>query len=520
MSVPACVRSGVLAGSHCLYTKPPVIETGNQMGNGEAWLAAMQKAQQSFAHGKLDHAERELRHAVRISTTRWEGWVNLGVVLLARGSNQEAVNALQRAQTLSPETAVIRLNLADAYCATGQDAEALASCRRAVSMEPTPDALNKLGALLRSSWQLADAESMLVRAIALDPDHQNAQVNLATVLMLTGRLAEAKSALQAALAKSLQGDARTEAVRAYRLLIEWERLDPVMRASFPNRKFDDLIDALNATPEDLMAPDPSMTRFLEELTRVTEQVQVTPVRTWPLPEDWPDIEAHFGLHGGDTVESYLSGLAHREMAPPPPLRAESDLYANAVRLRQNGSISRLLSRHPEAAMRYVHWLILQGLDDAKYCPGHFKMLPNRVRGNTTELRVSPLQVAGTIRHFFLDQFPRAAAAAAEAQALLIYMMVLKTHCFNDGNGRVARFLVNHVLESKGFSPILIPGFMQKAWFSAHREIYRSRDMHPLIEQYQHAQSFTENFLSELAAVRSVSGHAANIRQEASADGIR
>ncbi len=478
----------------------------------------MQKAQESFAHGKLDHAEHELRHAIRVSPTRWEGWVNLGVVLLARGASQEAVHALQRAQTLSPEMAVIRLNLADAYCATGQDAEALASCREAVSMAPTPDALNKLGALLRSSWQLAEAETMLVRAIALDPDHQNAQVNLATVLMLTGRLAEAKSALQAALSKPLQGDARTEAVRAYRLLLEWERLDPVMRASFPTGDLDNLTNALNATPEDLMAPDPSMIRFLEELTQVAEQFEVAPVRAWPIPEDWPSIEAHFCLHGGDTVESYLSGQDHREKAPSPPSRAEPDLYAHAVRLRLNGSISRLLSRHPEAALRYVHWLILQGLDDARYCPGHFKLLPNRVAGNPTESRVSPLQVSGTIKHFFLDQFPR--AAAAEAQAVLIYMMVLKTHCFNDGNGRVARFLVNLVLENKGCSPILIPGYMQKAWFGAHREIYRSRDMRPLVEQYQHAQAFTENFLSELAAVRSASGNACIIRQEASAYGVR
>ena len=132
--------------------------------------------------------------------------------------------------------------------------------------------------------------------------------------------------------------------------------------------------------------------------------------------------------------------------------------------------------------------------------------------------MSPLQVAGTIKHFFHDQFPR--AAAAEAQAVLIYMMVLKTHCFNDGNGRVARFLVNLVLENKGCSPILIPGYMQKAWFGAHREIYRSRDMRPLVEQYQHAQAFTENFLSELAAVRSASGNACIIRQEASAYGVR
>jgi hypothetical protein len=252
-----------------------------------------------------------------------------------------------------------------------------------------------------------------------------------------------------------------------------------------------------------MTPDPSVMLFLEELTQVAEQFPATSSRASAIPDDWAEIEAHFCLHRGDTVESYLSARMHRDREVPTPVRAESDLYADAVRHRQNGLVSGLFSRHPEAALRYVHWLILRGLDDARYCPGHFKMLPNRVLGNRTESRVSPLQVAGTIRHFFLDQFPR--VTAAEAQALLIYMMVLKTHCFNDGNGRVARFLVNFVLESKGLNPILVPNFMRESWFSAHREIYRTRDMRPLIEQYRHAQAFTEDFLSRLAAVRSASG---------------
>jgi hypothetical protein len=78
------------------------------------------------------------------------------------------------------------------------------------------------------------------------------------------------------------------------------------------------------------------------------------------------------------------------------------------------------------------------------------------------------------------------------------MLVVKSHCFIDGNGRVARYLVNSELECQRHSPVLIPDAMSESMRNALREVYRSRDVAPLIGQIDLARSFTRRFLADLA----------------------
>jgi Flp pilus assembly protein TadD len=462
------------------------------------WLAAMQTGQKWAASGNLQRAERKFRLATRLSPARMEGWANLGAILLQQGTHLEAVQVLQRARMLAPGSAVVHLNLAHAHYLAGQDIEALAACHEAIAISPTPDALNKLGVILRSSWRFAEAEGAFRDALARDGGHPHALVNLATLLMLRARFPEARQALAAAANRILPEDARKELRRASLLLAEWERIDPVIRAAFPAAGLDEVMHALGMTPSELLDPDPVVTLFLQAMNKVSEGIGQTSPRIWPVPDDWPWIEAHFSLHRGDTVESYLTARKGGESIHATGSN-ELSQYADAVRLRRNGIFNADLACRPDAALRYIHWLLLHGQDDAKYCPGHFKLQPNRVKGNSAEARAEPEHVVGTIRHFFLDLMP--AVEAAEVRAISIYMMLSKVHCFIDGNGRVARFLINQELESKGCSPILFPGALNERWIGAQRKIYRTRDIRPLIEEIHEAQSFTEGFLSDLEDMR-------------------
>jgi hypothetical protein len=205
------------------------------------------------------------------------------------------------------------------------------------------------------------------------------------------------------------------------------------------------------------------------------------------------------LHQGDTVESYLAARARFKASPGQPEWNSSIPYAKAVQRRQGGQLSADLSPWPDAILRYVHWLILRGVNDAKYCPGHFKLQPNMVKGILREKRASPEHVTGTVRHFYRELFPR--VAAAEARAMAVYVMVIKSHCFIDGNGRVARFLVNQELEAGGSSPILIPNASAESLVESLHTIFRTLDIRPFLHELDQARAFTRDFLARLAEAR-------------------
>jgi len=245
----------------------------------------------------------------------------------------------------------------------------------------------------------------------------------------------------------------------------------------------------------LLAPDPVVTPFLESVIERAQQVEKSPPETWVLPQDWRWIEAHFSLHRGDTVESYLSAR-ERFKASLGDIEWKGTIsYAKTVQRRQTG----MLSVMDEVGLRFVHWSIFRGVNDPKFCPGHFKLQPNMVKGILREKRATPEHVVGTVRHFYSDLLPR--VASAEARAMAVYVMVIKAHCFSDGNGRVARFLINQELEAGGSSPILIPDSMSENLVEGLHTIFRTLEIDPFLEELQRAREFTRRFLEQLAAAR-------------------
>lgn len=149
-------------------------------------------------------------------------------------------------------------------------------------------------------------------------------------------------------------------------------------------------------------------------------------------------------------------------------------------------------------LRSRHVVIFRGRPEKE--PGMFKEKANRA-GNTHF--VLPRMVTGTLKAGFdgLASLPFALGRA-------IYMMfvVCEVHPFNDGNGRIARIMMNAELVQAGEQRILIPTAYREDYIGAIRKLTRQRDPDAYIRMLERIQKYSKwlqpkNFDSMLAQLR-------------------
>jgi Fic family protein len=128
-----------------------------------------------------------------------------------------------------------------------------------------------------------------------------------------------------------------------------------------------------------------------------------------------------------------------------------------------------------------HSIILEGRPDKQ--PGRFKERPNQAGMNRF---VDPGLVRGTLRHGF--EFYRGLEHPF-ARALSMMFFVAEVHPFNDGNGRIARAMMNAELVSRGLTRIIIPSVFRGEYLSGLRRMSNESDPTTLIKQMQYAQEF-------------------------------
>jgi Fic family protein len=122
-------------------------------------------------------------------------------------------------------------------------------------------------------------------------------------------------------------------------------------------------------------------------------------------------------------------------------------------------------------------------------PGKFKEKPNRA-GNTHF--VIPELVLGTLEKGFslYKNLPPGLARA-------IYMMFFigEVHPFADGNGRIARIMMNSELHACGLSTIIIPTVYRDDYLLALRAFSRRNREGPLVKMLQLAHKFSHQDFS-------------------------
>jgi fido (protein-threonine AMPylation protein) len=129
-------------------------------------------------------------------------------------------------------------------------------------------------------------------------------------------------------------------------------------------------------------------------------------------------------------------------------------------------------------------------------PGEFKTKPNRA-GNTEF--VAPELVRGTLQKG-LQRFR--ALDAPFARAAFMMFLVAEVHPFTDGNGRIARVMMNAELIAGGQRRIIVPTVYKDDYLGALRALTRSRRTDVLPKMLDRAQLFTSRIdFSDLAAAR-------------------
>lgn len=133
-------------------------------------------------------------------------------------------------------------------------------------------------------------------------------------------------------------------------------------------------------------------------------------------------------------------------------------------------------------------------------PGSFKTTANRV-GNL--MFVAPELVNGTlVKAFSLYQN----LEPGLERALFIMFLITEVHPFLDGNGRIARIMMNAELVHVNQSRIIVPTVYREDYLLALRKLSRTGDAGPYIRMLLRAQAFTakidfSNYESALKQIR-------------------
>lgn len=139
-------------------------------------------------------------------------------------------------------------------------------------------------------------------------------------------------------------------------------------------------------------------------------------------------------------------------------------------------------------LHHRHAVLLAGRPECR--PGIFKWLPNRA-GMTTF--VDPELVEGTLRNGF-----KYYTALQEPLARAIFMMFMcsEVHPFADGNGRVARVMMNAELVAAGQTRIIVPTVYREDYILTLRKMSRQGDPEAFIKVMQRLQQFSQNLQGE------------------------
>lgn len=139
-------------------------------------------------------------------------------------------------------------------------------------------------------------------------------------------------------------------------------------------------------------------------------------------------------------------------------------------------------------LKYRHEILLNARKDKK--PGKFKDKNNQA-GDTSFVAME--LVRGTLLQSF-DFYK--ALKQPFAKATYIMFVVSEVHPFLDGNGRIARVMMNAELSTSGQTKIIIPTVYREDYLGGLRKLTRNNDPKVYIRMLERAQAFSNTLYGD------------------------
>ncbi|KAA0679952.1 tetratricopeptide repeat protein [Roseomonas genomospecies 6] len=163
-------------------------------------LAPLRQAAALHQAGRLAEAEPLYTAALAALPGHPDALHLYGVLCAQTGRSARAVELIGAAIARKADSGAYHANLARALRAEGRLAEAAASLRRAIALQPGADSYFSLGNVLKQMGHTAEALARFRIALTLHPQSIEARMNAASALEALGRRDEALRQLRAALA--------------------------------------------------------------------------------------------------------------------------------------------------------------------------------------------------------------------------------------------------------------------------------------------------------------------------------
>jgi tetratricopeptide (TPR) repeat protein len=156
-----------------------------------------QSAVAQYNAGRFAEAAALLEKILPQAQQSFEVHELLGLVYAAESKDAKALEHLEIAVRLKPDSAAARTNLAANLSHAGKLELASKQLQKALALEPRNfEANHNLAELYIQSGKIADAIPFLERAQSIDPSSYNNSYDLAQAYSLTGRLSQARELIQ------------------------------------------------------------------------------------------------------------------------------------------------------------------------------------------------------------------------------------------------------------------------------------------------------------------------------------
>ena len=129
----------------------------------------------------------------------------MGDLFLRDGNRGAAIAAYEKAAQFNPSDVESQSNLATAYLEEGKIADAERCFRWVLTVEESATAYNGLGLVAIQRQDPTAARQNFERAVALDPDLPEAQLNLGLLYKMAGDLPRARACFETFIAKAPRG---------------------------------------------------------------------------------------------------------------------------------------------------------------------------------------------------------------------------------------------------------------------------------------------------------------------------